>query len=73
MVLAFYKVDNEFGYDRHTFDSMERQEIIDALAKLSDEDLMVYDLNNDFDLADLKENYNDEILDGGWWCVMIAD
>jgi len=26
-------------------------------------------MDNEFDYDYLQEDYNDEILDGGWWCV----
>lgn len=71
MILAFYKVNNSQDYDRHTFDMWcDRPQVIkEMLSKLSDDELRIYDLDNEFDYDYLQEDYNDEILDGGWWCV----
>ena len=75
MLLAFYKVDNSLGYERHSFDDIydKPQEIKDMLCGLPDDELRVYDMDNSYDVDDLKEDYNDEILDNGWWCIVIND
>lgn len=82
MTLAFYKVDNELGYGRHTFDDIadKPEQIKEMLSKLSDEELIIYDLNHygygnvpSPNLADFETDYNDEVLDGGWWCVVIKE
>ena len=69
MILAFYKVDNSKGYDRHTFDILSRngetKEIKEMLSHLSDEELRIYDMNNKFDRMFWQDDYNDEDLDGG--------
>ncbi len=70
MLLAFYKVDNSLNYERHTFDLIDNpQEIIKMLYGLSDDELRVYDIEADLDA--FEDDYNDEILDNGWWCVVI--
>ena len=73
MILAFFKVDNSKNYERHTFDSMfdKPRQIIDKLSELSDEELRIYDINNTMDMSIFQDDYNDEELDGGWWCVII--
>lgn len=43
------------------------------LSRLSDEELRMYDMNNKYDVRYFEEDYNDEVLDGGWWCVVIND
>ena len=75
MLLAFFKVDNSKGYERHTFDVFcDRPQVIkEMLSELSDDELRIYDLDNEFEYDYLQEDYNDEILDGGWWCVVIRD
>ena len=75
MTLAFYKVDNSKKYERHTFDMWcDRPQVIkEMLSELSDDELRIYDLDNKFDSDYLQDDYNDEILDGGWWCVVIND
>lgn len=69
MTLAFYKVDNSQDYDRHTFDSIydNPEKIKEMLSKLSDEELRMYDMDNKDDKEDFEDDYNDEVLDGGWW------
>lgn len=80
MKLAFYLVDNSQEYDRHTFDNVydNPQKIQELLDKLPPEEVRYYDINPSThgiyrtpDLLDFKEDYNDEVLDGGWWVVLI--
>lgn len=69
MTLAFYKVDNSQDYDRHTFDYIydKPDKIKKMLEKLSDEELRMYDMDNKYDKVAFEDDYNDEVLDGGWW------
>lgn len=75
MTLAFYKVDNSKNYERHTFDVFfDRPQIIkDMLSELSDEELRMYDMDNNIDMSIFQDDYNDEELDGDWWCIVIND
>lgn len=78
--LAFYKVDNSLGYERHTFDDIydKPDKILERLVELPDDEFRIYDLNTNLnrtgkflDISDLVEDYNDEELDGGWWSVLL--
>lgn len=71
MTLAFYKVNNSQDYNRHTFDDIydEPEKIKEMLSKLGDDELSVYDLDNKYDKIAFVDDYNEEIYDGGWWCV----
>lgn len=77
MYLAFYSVDNSKGYERHTFDNLTAKETLAKLQELEGDEWHLYDLSTDsyntrtLSLADLQEDYNDEELDGGFWCVVI--
>ena len=79
MILAFYKVSNSKNYERHTFDDFydDGRKIKKMLSRLKDDEVKYYDLTrNDWSsrtpsMADFVEDYNDEELDGGWWCVII--
>jgi len=81
MQIAFYKVDNSKNYERHTFDYIydKPQEIVRMLRELKDEEWIMYDLTQTSrntmhpTLGDLEEDYNDEMLDVGWWTVIIRD
>lgn len=75
MTLAFYKVDNSKNYERHTFDMWcdKPQVIKEMLSELKDEELRMYNMDNMYDVDFFQEDYNDEELDGGWWCVVIND
>ena len=71
MTLAFYKVDNSKGYDRHTFDFMSKKEIKKALEPLLyTDEVRFYKLDED-GVNRFTEDYNDEELDGGWWCLSL--
>lgn len=78
--LAFYKVDNSLGYERHTFDDIydDPYRIQEMLFKLPNDECRIYDLSTNLngagmflDLSDLIDDYNDEELDGGWWSVLL--
>lgn len=73
MKLAFYKVDNSKDYERHTFDNLydSPQVIKEMLSELRDDEFRVYDMDNSIDRSIFQDEYNDEDLDGGWWCVVI--
>lgn len=75
MTLAFYKVGNSKDYERHTFDMWcDRPQVIkEMLSELKDEELRMYNMGNMHDADLFQEDYNDEELDGGWWCVVIND
>jgi hypothetical protein len=73
-MLAFYKVDNSQGYGRHTFDLIPKySDIMEMLYKLTDDELLVYDMDNEFDRQYFETDFNDEVLDGGWWMIIIND
>lgn len=74
-MLAFYVVNNSKNYERHTFDMWyDKPDVIKKmLSELSDEELRMYDMDDMDDVDLFQEDYNDEILDGGWWCVVIND
>ena len=73
MKLAFYKVYNSKNYERHTFDKWyDKPDVIkNMLSELSDEELRMYDMDDRYDVDFFQEDYNDEELDGGWWCIVI--
>ena len=75
MLLAFYSVGNSQDYERHTFDELydEPEKIKEMLNKLGEDELRVYDIENKYDIDLFQEDYNDEDLDGGWWCVPIFE
>ena len=43
------------------------KKIKEMLSKLSDDELRMYDMDNKYDKEDFEDDYNDEVLDGGWW------
>lgn len=80
MYIAFYKVDNSMGYERHTFDHIydKPKEIFKMLKKLDEDEWKLYEMSVGYDtkmpsLDDFEEDYNNEELDGGWWCVLICE
>ena len=80
MIIAFYRVNNSKEYGRNEFASIydNKKLILDMLRKLDDDEWRAYDTtrfagNGDPNMLDLQEDYNDEMLDGGWWCIVIPD
>lgn len=80
MIIAFYRVKNSKDYGRHEFDYIydQKDKIMERLGKLDDDEWCAYDTtrfcgNGSPNMLDFQEDYNDEMLDGGWWCVVIPD
>lgn len=81
MTIAFYKVSNSLNFDRHEFDCLSDnpQQILELLHKLPEDEVRFYDADQyswqakSPTLADFETDYNDEELDGGWWCIIIND
>lgn len=81
MTIAFYTVDNSLNYERHTFDNLydKPQEILEMLQKLPEGEVKFYNADQyswqskEPTLDDFETDYNDEELDGGWWCIVIQE
>lgn len=81
MTIVFYKVKNSVGYGRHSFDDCESaNEVREKLSKLPEDEVRFYDTEHYGygaepapNLADFEQDYNDEELDGGWWCVVLNE
>lgn len=81
MTIAFYKVNNSLNYERHEFDHFcdQPQEVLEMLQRLPEDEVKFYDADKYSwqseapSLADFENNYNDEELDGGWWCIVIQE
>ena len=75
-VVAFYRVDGD--YDRHSFDDLTDEEAYELLLALSEDECKMYNLSTYkgtgpvYDLADFESDYNDELLDGGWWMKVLC-
>ena len=76
MKLAFYKVENCMGYERHTFDwycdnPAKIEEMLQPL--LEKDEAAIVNLEDWHSIDIFTDEYNDEIYDGGWWSVLIND
>ena len=77
MLLGFYKVNNACGYERYTFINDKPDEIVEKLKKLPEDEYHIYDLSTidtnvmHYTLGDFVEDFNDEVLDGSFWTVVI--
>lgn len=80
MIIAFFRVDNSKNYDRDEFNGWSKEETLQALNELPEDEVRIY--NFDFygysglagmvqNASDFEQDYNDEILDGGWWTVVV--
>lgn len=71
----FYPVDNKEGYDRHYFDYRLDADTIYTLAKV--DGVRIYNLelstysSRELGIYDLQKDYNDELLDGGYWMRIV--
>lgn len=78
MILAFYAIDNARRFGRNSFNASEPKEILDKLMTLPAEEVRFYDTERlrSFERPALDafvEDYNNEELDAGWWCVLIPE
>jgi hypothetical protein len=73
--LAFYRVDNHKGLGRQSFDEIwDNPKLIVRMLlslKVEEEEYRIYYFPEDADI--LQEDYNDEVLDGGWWMVPLYE
>lgn len=71
--LAFYNADNHKGFDRHTFDDIYNNPklIVRMLLSLNDGEYHIYYFPEDADI--LQDDYDNEVLDGGWWMVPLYE
>lgn len=77
MLLIFFLVNNSKDYTITNFSNLNAKESIDLLEMLEPEEWRAYDINaykpNYLTLNDFVQDYNDEVLDGGWWCITVDD
>lgn len=81
MTIAFYKVNNSLNYGRHEFDQFcdQPQKVLEMLQRLPEDEVKFYDADQyswqskEPTLSDFETDYNDEELDGGWWCIVIQE
>ena len=78
MIIAFYKVNNSNGFCPDSFKSLSENEIVEKIMQLPDDEFRLYDTMHygygaipSPNMADFENDYNDEEIDGGWWCVML--
>lgn len=80
-ILVFWKVGNDLGIERNELDLISHEEALKKLWDNQEElDARFYDLesftgddayglhNHIGNADDFEVDYNDEVLDGGWWC-----
>lgn len=65
----FYPVGNKEGYDRHYFDDIPDSDTAEMLSKV--DGVHIYNLERSTCLYDLEDDYNDELLDGGYWLRIV--
>lgn len=73
MILAFYSVDS--SYDRDIFnlyDTTKKDDCLEIYGKLlKEENARFYDMGDKYDIVALETDYNDELLDGGYWMIVL--
>lgn len=73
-IIAFYPVDGKL--ERHSFDYMIGIHNVEILKEITKEnDFHLYRIDKDdqrfCSLLEFIEDYNDEVLDGGWWSISL--
>ena len=73
MILAFYSVDS--SYDRDIFncyDTTKKEDCLEIYGDLLKEGrVRFYDVGDKYDIVALETDYNDELLDGGYWMIVL--
>jgi hypothetical protein len=75
MYAVFFPVGNSQGYDRHYFDDFTDDKVIAEMLR-EVEGVKAYNLEStnrskEVGLWDLQEDYNDELLDGRYWLIIL--
>lgn len=80
MVLAFYSVDGNYGRDSFDgYNTNAKEDCIEIIKKLNEGTYVrYYDMGTDsqstmasFNRNEFVNDYNDEMLDGGYWCICL--
>ena len=80
MVLAFYSVDGNYGRDSFDgYNTNAKEDCIEIVKKLREGSYVrYYDMGTDnqstmasFNRNEFVNDYNDEMLDGGYWCISL--
>lgn len=80
MVLAFYSVDGNYGRDSFdAYNTNVKEDCVEIAKKLSEGTYVrLYDMGTDsrntratMSRAEFIEDYNDEMMDGGYWCISL--
>lgn len=80
MVLAFYSVDGNYGRDSFDgYNTNAKEDCIEIVKKLNEGTYVrYYDMGTDsqstmasFNRNEFVNDYNDEMLDGGYWCICL--
>lgn len=80
MVLVFYPVDCSYGRDSFdAFDTDKKEDCISIYKSLRNViGIHLYDMGTDsrntratMSRAEFIEDYNDEMMDGGYWCISL--
>ena len=73
MILAFYPVDS--SCDRNVFnfyDTTKKEDCLEIYGELlKEEGVRFYDVDDKYDIVALETDYNDELLDGGYWMIVL--
>lgn len=73
MLIAFFKENNSQNYNRKDFEVCSRQEAMDKINKLSDDELSIYDMENEFEQFNFMSDFNDGLYGSNWLCAVIED
>lgn len=70
-LMMFYPVTGD--NDRYEYD-MDGREVLEKVK--DDDSVRIYDIDNNsrffMNMLDFEDNYNDELLDGGYWMTLIT-
>ena len=73
MILAFYSVDSSYDmYIFYLYDTTNKDDCWEIYGKLlKEENARFYDMGDKYDIVALETDYNDELLDGGYWMIVL--
>lgn len=80
MFVAFYPVNNDKGLGKHSFDHLDTHkkedciEIMKNLLTVTGSRAFVFGEDEKTHWpteTDFQSEYNNEVFDGGWWCIAL--
>lgn len=72
MSIAFYKVDNSQNYTPSKLEGLDREELLEKLNLLQEDELVVYDLDKPEDIIEFNNDFNEARIGDDCYSVLLG-